>query len=394
MSKQAEIKPHLLIIGGKDHTYQRAIELECRFSAIQLATLVTGYQTNNAAHLIVTDYTNIEVSVAFAKALHKEDPFDAVFSFSEYSQAAAAHIAEELALPSNCKVQSINCTRDKESMRALLRDSGLPIVQSELVTDVHSLTAFAECVGYPVIVKPRSGAGSEGIYFVANDSCAGPALRHCQSVSEFVLAEKFIGGQEYSVESLSVNGAHNIVMITEKYTSEAPYFVEKAHTQPAKMDDSSNYAISRAVQKLLELCGHQCGPAHTEIKLYNDAVYIIETQLRFGGDQIWEMTQQVSGIDLVKETFSALVRTPKPSRQPYYASMAISFLFKQLEQSELKHLLEKHGLTEYVVRYHFNNGEDVISISHSGQRAGYVLFGFQTDIVPRNWQSFNLEIGH
>lgn len=394
MNRNNKELPHILIIGGKDHTYERAIELQCRYSAIQITPLVTEYQIQNACHLVVADYTNVEFCVEIAKTLHKQDSFDAIFSFSEYSQAAAAHIAEALSLPSNCNVEAISVTRDKAAMRELLRNCDVPVVESKLVSNSQCILTFAELVGYPIILKPRSGAGSEGIYFLSGNQHVESALSHCQLVSEQVLAEKFINGKEYSVETLSYNGEHRVVVITEKYTSEAPHFVEKAHFQPAILYHADRDKIQSTVRKLLDACTHKWGPAHTEIKLFDGEVYIIETQLRFGGDQIWEMAWGVSGFDLVKETLAALVKTAAPLRQPRYASMSISFLFKTLEQAQLSQLIEKHGLSAYLLRSHLSRDRKVNTITHSGQRAGYVLFGFQSENAPSGWEAFNKEIGH
>jgi len=148
------------------------------------------------------------------------------------------------------------------------------------------------------------------------------------------------------------------------------------------------------VQELLTLSGHQWGPAHTEIKLSDGIVYIIETQLRFGGDYIWEMTWQVSGFDLVKETFASLVNTPTPVREPQYKCMSISFLFKKLTRSQVYDLLDKHNLSACLIRCQIDECEEHKIITHSGQRAGYVLFKFESNKVPDSWETFNNELGH
>lgn len=41
-------------------------------------------------------------------------------------------------------------------------------------------------------------------------------------------------GSEVSVETISRNGACNVIQITDKLTTGAPYFVEMGHNQPSQ----------------------------------------------------------------------------------------------------------------------------------------------------------------
>jgi biotin carboxylase len=59
---------------------------------------------------------------------------------------------------------------------------------------------------------------------------------------------------------------------------------------------------------LLDAVGHTWGPAHSEFRITRDrGPVIIETQTRFGGDQIWEMVELVTGQRFAAATVSALL---------------------------------------------------------------------------------------
>lgn len=47
------------------------------------------------------------------------------------------------------------------------------------------------------------------------------------------MVEEYMEGPEVSVETLSVNGVCHVIQITDKLTTDAPYFVEMGHSQPS-----------------------------------------------------------------------------------------------------------------------------------------------------------------
>src|SRR6266478_91736 len=52
--------------------------------------------------------------------------------------------------------------RDKPSMKEVLRSAGVPTAASAAVSSAASAHEFAERTGFPLILKPRSGAGASG----------------------------------------------------------------------------------------------------------------------------------------------------------------------------------------------------------------------------------------
>ena len=48
-----------------------------------------------------------------------------------------------------------------------------------------------------------------------------------------VLIEQFIEGLEFSVEVIVWQGEPHVLAVTDKKTTEAPYFVELGHNQPS-----------------------------------------------------------------------------------------------------------------------------------------------------------------
>jgi formate-dependent phosphoribosylglycinamide formyltransferase (GAR transformylase) len=104
--------------------------------------------------------------------------------------------------------------RDKAKMKAALRDAGLPVARSKLVASEADARAFAEEVGFPMVLKPPSGMGAKSTFRVSSlDNFVRAVHGMGTSAQRPVLAEEMLQGEEASFETLTVGGvprAHSI----------------------------------------------------------------------------------------------------------------------------------------------------------------------------------------
>src|SRR5262249_30347065 len=70
-----------------------------------------------------------------------------------------AQVREARSIPGTSHRTAWLC-RDKPSMKQALREAGVPTAASTAADTAAQVHAFAEEVGYPLILKPRSGAGA------------------------------------------------------------------------------------------------------------------------------------------------------------------------------------------------------------------------------------------
>ena len=83
---------------------------------------------------------------------------------------SAAQVREACGIPGT-SVRTAWLCRDKPSMKEALREAGVPTASSAAVGSAAEAHAFAAEVGFPLILKPRSGAGASGT--VRADSVSG-----------------------------------------------------------------------------------------------------------------------------------------------------------------------------------------------------------------------------
>jgi biotin carboxylase len=366
---------HVLVVGGRDHTLVKLDNMGIAYSMIQVPELVTDKQIHESRRYLVMDYTRIDEVVAIARTWHAIDRFDAVVSFAEHGMHAASVCALELGLP-GANLSAVVQTRDKVKMRELLARHGVATVDFQPCQTIEEAAAFLRRVGKPIILKPYAGGGSAGVARVESldDLERGWAWARA-STQDCVLAEEFIEGPEFSVESVSANGRHEVAMITEKLTTGAPHFIELGHQVPPRLDAAAQAQIRDMVVRFLELVDQKISPAHTEIRLTPQGPKIIESQTRIGGDQIWEMCEMVSGIDQMSEAIAALTGRPAPDRTPRAKAAAIRFFAHENVRVVSVDGVDEAKAAPGVVRVNctLKPGVELGPLKWSESRQGYVL---------------------
>jgi len=116
----------------------------------------------------------------------------------------AARIRERLGLPGPTVEESLPF-RDKELMKQVLDSAGIRTPHHYSATRAAEVVEYAEKIGYPVIVKPIAGAGSEHTFKVGSRQELDevlPALRGVPVVS----VEEFVEGEDMTFDTLCVDG--------------------------------------------------------------------------------------------------------------------------------------------------------------------------------------------
>ena len=207
-----------------------------------------------------------------------------------------ARIAKELNLPFY-SVETAKWSTDKYQMKQRFILGGVPCAQGRLIHNADE----AKDLYFPVICKPRDNSGSRGVKLCRNlvelQECVDEALQY--SKLDTVLVEEFIEGREFSIESLHYDGNSEVIQFTEKETTEFPYNVELGHKQPANLTERQKQSIRDIIVKIGKALKFENCPSHTELKINNRGIFVIETSPRLGGDFITStLTPLSTGINL------------------------------------------------------------------------------------------------
>lgn len=284
-----------------------------------------------------------------------------------------ARIAEKYGFPFY-SVETAQWSTDKFQMKKRFELGGVPHAQGRTISKVEE----ADGLAFPVIVKPRDNSGSRGVKLCRNQEDLRISIDEALENSKLdsVLVEEFIEGPEYSIEGLHHDGKSEVIQFTEKKTTEFPYNVELGHIQPANISEDNKQKIRDIIAKIGKALSFVNCPSHTELKINERGIFVIETSPRLGGDYITStLTPLSTGVNLEDELLKiSLGETINPRPKAVQYSGVRFFSFE--EGSVIKHVPNSEFVKTWphVVDFSFNlkEGEKVNRITSSLNRYGHL----------------------
>ena len=215
---------------------------------------------------------------------------DALVGILEQMQEPLAEVRERLGIP-GMDVETARNFRDKARMKDLLRASDLPCARHALAESAQAALTFAEDCGYPLVVKPPAGAGAVNTCRVdSREQLEGYLRTLPPRAGAPVLLEEFITGQEFSFDSVSVDGRHVFHSITRYFPTplevmENP-FLQWAVMLPRRIDGPEYEPIRDAGPRVLDVLGMRTGLTHMEwFRRADGSIAISEVAARPPGAQ-------------------------------------------------------------------------------------------------------------
>lgn len=272
---------HFFIIGGGD--LQADLVLHAKKDFI---THVFDYNENCFCK-DVADYFH-PISIA-----DKEKILELAIKFNIVGIATAAtelgnltvcYIGEKLNLGTNSYECAKNTT-DKSLMKKVFERNNINHAKYFILKDEKDLEQIAN---FPVVVKPSDRSAGRGVVKVFDKENLKKYFYKAKdfSYNKIVLAEEVLKGRQFSVETISSHGKHQIIAITEEYLREGEFandFLETQHLIPARINHFEKQLIESEIIRVLNAFRINFGASHIEIKLHNNIVKIIEIASRMGG---------------------------------------------------------------------------------------------------------------
>lgn len=291
---------------------------------------------------------------------------------SDTAVVTVNYVAQCMGLISNPDEYS-EMTTNKYKMRQCFLSGNVPSPKFVLVNDMdhYQITGFK----FPLIVKPTDRSGSRGVEKVLDPLQLEEAILRAQkeSFEHKAIIEEFVTGCEISVESISYEGRHFILQITDKVTTGAPYFVELEHHQPSSLSQAIQEEVRQIVLKALDALHIRYGASHSELKITeNGEVKVIEIGARMGGDFIGSNLVQLStGYDFLKGVINVALGIFEEPRQTENSHSGVYFLSKETER--LKPIIKKRKNYPEIVDAEITDDE-LRFIECSGDRSGYIIY--------------------
>ncbi len=255
----------------------------------------------------VTDVGALTDVVSWVQSQLWVDRLEAVV---EAHTMAAAQARENCGIPGTSVRTAFLC-RDKPSMKEVLRDAGIPTAASTAAHSSDEVRAFAAHVGYPLILKPRAGAGASGTVRVDSDSDLDVVLAGFGDV-ESIAVEEFVEGHEGFYDTLSINGHAAYDFVTHYY----PNVLEAMRTRwispqfvtTNRVDTVADYGEVREMgRRVVEALGIATSATHMEWFFGPKGLRFSEIGCRPPGVGAWDLYAAGNDIDIYQEWANAII---------------------------------------------------------------------------------------
>lgn len=329
-------RPVLLLLSANERFVRKAGRLGMDVVHLEDPSLVDPAPAPLCLRSEQVPLLDVEQVVRRAEELHHEYSFTGVLTNHEPAVPAAEAAAAGLSLTAPGKGVA-GLLQDKSRMRRALLDSPELAVPWAPLERREDLDAAGRALGYPLVLKPAHGSASLGVVKVDGPHECGEAWERVvraraneHRYHELLpvtgyLAEPFFTGREFSVETFSRDGVHEVYAVVGKVLGTS--FVEAGHIVPAPVGEAEARAVREKVLAFLDLTGLENGPAHTELIVGERGIHIVESHARTAGDEIPELVRLTTGRDLELDMLAHYGGlAPPPAARPRTPAAAKTYL--------------------------------------------------------------------
>ncbi|MCW2804521.1 MAG: hypothetical protein QOF52_1989 [Propionibacteriaceae bacterium] len=267
----------------------------------------------------VTDRAALQAAVEWIQSKIWVDRLEATI---EAHILTTAEVRQACHIPGTTRRTAWLC-RDKPSMKQALREAGIPTAASTAADHPDQVRAFAAAVGYPLITKPRAGAGAAGTIRVDSDDELARALEVYEAEGTTSIAvEEFVEGHEAFYDTVSVDGVpamdfvcHYFPNVLEAMRNRwiSPQFVSTN-----RVDEVADYnELKEMGRRVNEVLGIGTSATHMEWFFGPKGLRFSEIGCRPAGVGAWDLYAAGNELDIYREWASAVVHgttTTHPSR--------------------------------------------------------------------------------
>lgn len=197
---------------------------------------------------------------------------------------------------------------NKDVSKNMMKEAGIPVVPGSdgIIEDMNTAKSTAENIGYPVIIKARSGGGGKGMRIVNNQKDLELAFLSAKKEAENAFGdgalymEKFIQDPRHIEVQIMADELGNVIHLSgrdcslqlnhQKVIEEAPptaispEIMEKLYETSIKATKHVGYTNVGTIEYLVDK---------------NDDFYFMEMNTRIQVEH--PVTEMITGIDIVKE---------------------------------------------------------------------------------------------
>jgi biotin carboxylase len=265
------------------------------------------------AHVLVDDYHSWATEQA-AEAAARAHGVELIASTSESDVLRAARLRTRLGLPGQ-SVASATAYRDKVQMKRLAHAAGIAVPAFAAVDDPIDLLDFIDMHGFPVVVKPRFGAGAESVWIMRRPEHVTAFLgEERRSTVPYLpgqwMVESFVHGEFFHVDGI-MHGGRVVHCWPSQYNGGlAERVQDQRHLSSVLLgrDDARIALLTNLTHDVVSAFPAAELPCAFHLEAWIDGTgkpVLCEIASRAGGGPIAEVYERCFGVQLAKEGLRA-----------------------------------------------------------------------------------------
>jgi carbamoylphosphate synthase large subunit len=219
----------------------------------------------------------------------------------------AAAEAREACSIAGTSVRTAYLCRDKPTMKEVLRQAGVPTAHSTAASTADEVREFARREGFPLIIKPRAGAGASGTVRIDDFEQLERNLAETPfDYGASVAVEEFVEGHEAFYDTVTIGGqvAHEFVCHYYPNVLEAmrTRWISPQFIATNRVDVAEGYQQVKVLgQAVIEALGIETSATHMEWFFGPKGLRFSEIGCRPPGVGAWDLYCEGNEIDLYRE---------------------------------------------------------------------------------------------
>lgn len=367
----------ILILGGgflQNFVIKKARELGYYVYCLDADSNAIGFSSANEYAVI-----NIVDETACLQYAQEKGIDGVLTAATDFSVLTMSYIAREMKLP-GINYESAKTIKNKAAVRKCLFDAKAD--DTGYSFEIHSMDEIPDVlpkVKFPIMMKPVDGSGSRGASKVERAEDFEKACEFAMngSISHRAVAEPFVEGKEYGVESFVDNGEIHVMAVMQKDMTLPPYYAELGHAIPSGLPQKIEERIKSCVRKALLALGVNHGSVNMDLLIGKDGdVHIVDVGARMGGNLIGSHIILLgTGIDYMGNMIKAAVGDETCWSQ-VYQPVPVATKLLALQPGTIKSLpnftlLEKEF--DVKIEHHLHIGDTITPYRTNLDGCGYVV---------------------
>lgn len=312
--------------------------------------------------------------------LAKKYGIDGILPGGDVSLPTAAYVSNKMSLVGLTPEQAEIVT-NKDIFFEIFRNSHIPYPNTGITEDIDECYRISKDIGFPVILKPTTSlGGSRGVKRINDINEVEEAFIFAKNASKNgrVMVEKFLDGEEHTIESIVHDGKNQVLAISDKERIKESYCLATSLNYPSQLPEKTIRKINDIAQQVADAFGLKNWITHIEVITYNGEIKVIDFGARGGGAGYIPtvIVPSVCGVNMMKEFIRILLGEKTHNIQEKYKRGIVYRFFTPPEGRviDIKGIKEVKAMDDVIdVHLYVKEGDIIPPLTTQLERSGYFV---------------------